>query len=166
MVAITLTGADERTDLPGLAVLADRPGVEIGLLLSLSNTANRYPGAEWLQRAVALLGSRCAVHVCGRVARAAALEGLLPWLRDAGRIQVNGAVDEWTLRTLTARFRVALGPGEHQLLVDASGGLGPDNLAEELARIANFAREPWWLDMETKLRRDDLRDKWATARAA
>lgn len=73
-----------------------------------------------------------------------------------------------------------LGPGEHQLLVDASGGrgvspaewtrpnttravgfaggLGPDNLAGELPRIAAVARGPWWVDMETKLRTDDWFD--------
>lgn len=213
--AITLTGADERTDLRSLVTLAERPGVEIGLLLSLSNSGNRYPGQQWLRFAVHQLGPRCAVHVCGSSARAALLSGSLPWIQDAGRLQVNGAIGEEMLRTLTSRFRVvvtqhrsgatlasldALGPGEHQLLVDASGGrgltpskwsrpetsravgfaggLGPDNLAEELTRIARFARVPWWVDMETKLRRDDwfdlplagqcvdLRDQWAEARAA
>lgn len=33
-----------------------------------------------------------------------------------------------------------------------AGGLGPDNLAKELARIRQVAREGWWVDMEGKLR--------------
>lgn len=68
-------------------------------------------------------------------------------------------------------------PGTHQLLVDASGGrgisprewrrpetdkavgfaggLGPDNLAAELRRLQAVARNPWWVDMEGKLRTSD-----------
>lgn len=32
-----------------------------------------------------------------------------------------------------------------------AGGLGEDNLAQEIARIASRQDRPWWVDMETKL---------------
>jgi hypothetical protein len=32
-----------------------------------------------------------------------------------------------------------------------AGGLGPENIAEELPKIAAVAREGWWIDMETKV---------------
>lgn len=75
----------------------------------------------------------------------------------------------------------------HQLLVDASGGrglsplewrrpttyrrvgfaggLGEDNLARELPRIAAVATGAWWVDMETKLRDASDRFHVPTARA-
>ena len=39
--------------------------------------------------------------------------------------------------------------------VGFAGGLGPDNLARELRKIADIARAGWWADMEGKLRVDD-----------
>lgn len=40
-----------------------------------------------------------------------------------------------------------------------AGGLGPDNLAEQLATISRICGEnytlPWWVDMETRVRTDD-----------
>lgn len=39
--------------------------------------------------------------------------------------------------------------------VGFAGGLGPDNLATELPRIAAVASGDWWIDMESKLRDDD-----------
>jgi hypothetical protein len=39
--------------------------------------------------------------------------------------------------------------------VGFAGGLGPDNLAQELPKIAAVARDPWWVDMEGKLRDED-----------
>lgn len=36
-----------------------------------------------------------------------------------------------------------------------AGGLGPENLAESLAKIRFAARHEWWVDMEGKLRVDD-----------
>jgi phosphoribosylanthranilate isomerase len=72
---------------------------------------------------------------------------------------------------------VVTGDPRHSLLVDASGGrgispetwvrpetdhpvgfaggLGPDNLETELPRIRAVARDPWWIDMEGKLRTPD-----------
>lgn len=204
--AITLTGADERTDVASLSALVNRPGVEIGLLFSASNTANRYPSVQWLQAAVLCLRARCSVHICGKAARAQAAEGAHPWIQDAGRVQLNGHVGFfelmwWCDRYPTVVTQYAFTPPldvpvmGNQILMDASGGrgvspaewwrpetklkvgfaggLGPDNLLTELPRIAAVARGEWWVDMESKLRRDDwfdaeiagrcvdLRDKWA-----
>ena len=39
--------------------------------------------------------------------------------------------------------------------VGFAGGLGPDNLANELHNITAIARSGWWVDMEGKLRVDD-----------
>lgn len=36
--------------------------------------------------------------------------------------------------------------------VGFAGGLGPDNIATEIARIYEMAREPFWIDMEGKIR--------------
>lgn len=36
-----------------------------------------------------------------------------------------------------------------------AGGMGPDNLATELERIAEVAKEPYWVDMEGKLRDEE-----------
>lgn len=68
-------------------------------------------------------------------------------------------------------------PRNHAVLVDASGGrglspagwirpatskpvgfaggLGPDNIQRELPRIRAVAVEPWWIDLEGKLRDED-----------
>jgi hypothetical protein len=78
--------------------------------------------------------------------------------------------------------------GRHAVLVDASGGrgispdewqrpagakpvgfaggLGPDNLADEIPRIAAVAHGHWWVDMEGKLRDDGDWFDLARARAA
>jgi hypothetical protein len=138
---ITLTGADEVTPIRDLCDLAAKPGVEIGILLSLNPEGrNRYPGVEWIEDAVAALGARAAIHICGRAAREAVLAGRLPWAAQAGRLQLNGLprlgeVIEATAivpqvitqhapgahgKTDSLHFNV---PG-HGLLVDASGGRG------------------------------------------
>jgi hypothetical protein len=50
--------------------------------------------------------------------------------------------------------------------VGFAGGLGPDNLAAELPRIATVARDPWWVDMEGRLRTPDDWFSVALAEAA
>lgn len=138
MKGITLTGADEKTPLRELEDLAARPGVEIGLLLSCDPKGrNRYPGLPWVEDAVGRLGRRCAVHICGRQARASAIAGAFPWLRGAGRIQINGTVTEPEVAAVaeivpevvtqiagraTDLERSAV-PG-HSFLMDRSGGRG------------------------------------------
>jgi hypothetical protein len=138
MKCFTLTGADEKTPLPELQDLSARAGVEIGLLLTCNPEGrNRYPSRYWLEQAVGALGSRCAVHLCGLDSRELALSGALPWLRFAGRIQINGrvraeelahAVQLWP--TVITQYH-DIGPDlsmvevpGHALLVDNSGGRG------------------------------------------
>ena len=36
-----------------------------------------------------------------------------------------------------------------------AGGLGPDNIIENLNKIMKVARKGWWIDMEAKVRTDD-----------
>ena len=200
---ITVTGADERTPIAELVRLTQlSKRVEIGLLYSETPEGrNRYPSGPWLREAIAALGPRCAVHVCG--SRARTVVSSSEWARLVGRVQFNGSVSVSELFYLcqpfgyravitqhnpirnpdlcnanpshndTPRFRAA----PHMLLVDASGGrgcspehwerpntwkpvgfaggLGPTNLAVELPRIAAVALDPWWVDMEGRLRTPD-----------
>lgn len=190
---ITLTGADESTDLEQLVDLVGRfPAVEVGLLYTATPEGRtRYPSRAWLQRAAAALTDRVAIHVCGGGARQELLSGNLTDLtRHAPRVQVNGPVavseaevlaslvgtvitqhNESNLPLLEVRAR------NHALLIDASGGrglspqaweppvteklvgfaggMGPENLAAEYARIYPVSKAGAWVDMEGKLRVDD-----------
>ncbi|OJW42414.1 MAG: hypothetical protein BGO50_01395 [Rhodanobacter sp. 67-28] len=140
-VGITLTGADERTDVAVLLeLLAAHPTLEIGLLYSATpENRNRYPSLDWLHATARALAGRCAIHVCGLLARAQLKAGELNDLvRHANRVQVNGDVGRDELPALASRVHalitqynsritdlsLATGSGHHQLLVDASGGRG------------------------------------------
>ncbi|MEJ6003822.1 hypothetical protein [Paucibacter soli] len=142
---ITLTGADERTDLDGLVDLADRfTEVEIGLLYTVTPEGRpRYPSRDWLSRAASALSGRCAIHVCGMGARRELIAGDLADLtRHAPRVQVNGGlqVEEAEalaslVGTLMTQHNIANGSllgvqaRNHAILIDASGGRGtsPDS---------------------------------------
>lgn len=144
LTTITITGADERTDLEALGRLAtDHQRVEVGLLYTATPEGRpRYPGLPWLLRAVDALRGRCAVHVCGRAARRQLLAGELDRLTGgAARIQINGLIDDDELDRLSSFFsfryqdfitqhndankRHARGTHpRHCLLVDGSGGRG------------------------------------------
>ena len=141
LTGITLTGADERTDLNRLVLMAiAHPNVEIGLLYTATPEGrNRYPTLSWLHQAAARLSGRCAIHVCGRLAREQLLQGQLADLvSDAARVQVNGIVHPSELNALAARVPVLITQmnaanaslatefyvKNHQLLVDGSGGRG------------------------------------------
>jgi hypothetical protein len=193
---ITLTGADEYTNIEQLIDLVNRfPAVEVGLLYTATPEGrNRYPSRDWLRRAAAALTERVAIHVCGGGARQELLSGNLSDLtRHAPRVQVNGRVaiaeaevlarlvgtlitqhNESNLPLLEVHAR------NHALLIDASGGrglspqsweppateklvgfaggMGPENLAAEYARIYPVSKEGAWVDMEGKLRVDDRFD--------
>ena len=196
---VTFTGADERTDVAALErLIYKHPFVEIGLLYSATPEGrNRYPSLDWIKRAASKLGDNCAIHVCGRTARAQIAAGELASLvKHVGRVQVNGtiSVDEivqlygevplLVTQHTAANERLVSGwcatCFDHELLVDGSGGrgqrpeqwlrpetdkmvgfaggLGPDNLAEEMPRIAAAARGAYWIDMESSLRIDDWFD--------
>lgn len=162
--SITMTGADERTPIPGLLDLLIHPNVEIGLLYTVSPEGrNRYPGRDWLQLASKLLEGRFAVHVCGKRARDQLVTGELDWLVSyATRIQVNGKVRSGDLgvgflELVCKRYPthtiitqhcagneplLAAAADNHALLVDGSGGEGisPSNWARpEVAKQVGFA---------------------------
>lgn len=203
LTSITLTGADERTSIDDLVKLTvDDPNVEIGLLYTCTPEGRpRYPSLQWLSKAVDALGSRCAVHICGSSARKEFLAGhLKDMLAPVARIQVNGNLTGPELvRIFETRIAASdmrpvitqyqgnnifllkwLIAGNHELLVDSSGGrglspdtwarpvtfkpvgfaggLGPDNLEIELPKINAVAKGESWVDMEGKLRRDDWFD--------
>lgn len=139
---ITLTGIDELTDLLAVDDLAQR-GVEIGVLLSLTPEGrNRYPSLPFIDLAVDVLGSRLAIHICGKAARRALhAHEFDRQLIFCGRIQINGAVTAKELIAIRARYpghqiitqhqypngdlaHVAMPDGSHALLVDGSGGRG------------------------------------------
>lgn len=138
---MTLTGADYRTDVGALVdLLRAYPGLEIGLLYSATPEARRrYPDRGWLAETANALAGRCAIHVCGRIARAQLIAGELEDLvAPAARVQVNGDVTPEELPLLAQRVRMLItqfnprvhdlsrerGVNNHQLLVDASGGRG------------------------------------------
>lgn len=133
---ITVTGADEHTDLSALADL----DCEVGLLYSATpDGRNRYPSKEWIIKASKTLPV-CAIHICGTQARAMLIAGQLQSLvQFALRIQVNGRVEEETLLSVCAQFphqtiitqyvegrgsALSAPASNHALLVDASGGRG------------------------------------------
>lgn len=205
MNLITLTGADEATDIAALVDLVSNPAVEIGLLYSASPEGrNRYPSLPWLLDAAQALRGRCAIHICGGIARHQLLAGELSHLVQlAGRVQVNGRMAEDVAlkcaalvpHLITQHFSftahlATLAITNHSVLVDGSGGrgisperwiratvspgkavgfaggLGPDNLAEQIQVIAAASAghdSTTWIDMEGKLR--DADDRFDLARA-
>jgi hypothetical protein len=140
MERITLTGADERTDIDQLVELVNRfPAVEVGLLYTATPEGRpRYPSRDWLLTAAAKLSEHVAIHVCGRTARLQMLNDELHDLtRHAPRVQVNGvlSVDELvgcagkvstliTQHTAANTALVEVQLPNHALLIDGSGGRG------------------------------------------
>lgn len=155
---ITLTGADERTQIEDLAhLLDDFPEVEIGLLYTATPEGRqRYPSRIWLAQAARALSGRVALHICGRDARRELLGGLLSDLtRHAPRVQVNGRLEVAEVEVLARLVgtlitqhnaanaslvqAVAL---NHALLVDSSGGRGVSPhawVAPKTDKVVGFA---------------------------
>lgn len=136
---VTLTGVDRKTDLKSLPKYC-----EIGLLLSATNTGNRYFNEIEIFEVARDVSKthHVAIHVCGQVAKDKLFSDkdyLSEACRYAGRIQVNGIVGSADLHYL-CRHRHGLGiitqhtkmnqhliyndNVSHQVLVDASGGRG------------------------------------------
>jgi phosphoribosylanthranilate isomerase len=133
---ITVTGADEQTDIAALSEL----DAEIGLLYSaMPEGRNRYPSWEWLVGAAKQI-PRLSIHVCGSAARrqlaSVQLEALISRAR---RVQVNGRVSITELESLCALYPnhtiitqyktgnaelVELQLDNHAMLQDSSGGRG------------------------------------------
>jgi hypothetical protein len=88
---ITVTGADEKTDVSMLQTL----DAEIGLLYSVM-TANRYPRSEWIKAAAGSL-PRVAIHICGSGARG---ELLLVLNRLDMRVDLARRIWHWSCPTL------------------------------------------------------------------
>lgn len=187
--SITVTGADEQTDIRSLA----QWNCEIGILYTATPEGrSRYPSYDWIAEVAPLL-PRLAIHVCGRKARAELLNEYLCIARFAQRIQVNGLIPAKdvekiceiyhprtiiTQHSFNNRHLLDVGAINHAILVDGSGGrgvspdrwerptttkavgfaggLGPDNLSRELEKIKAVASGDWWVDMEGKLRINDL----------
>lgn len=68
---ITLTGVDEKTDLPRLREISEEfPDVEWGVLYSTTSKKNRYPSKKFINFFVnEIKGIRTSVHYCGAVCR-------------------------------------------------------------------------------------------------
>jgi hypothetical protein len=138
---LTVTGADERTDIDHLVSQLPTKA-EIGILLSLNPEGrHRYPSLAWVDMVVRRYPRRCAVHICGRSARHALRSGSLNgWSQLVPRFQINGHVtadefvaisnqiEEIPLITQLApdvnESLVAMAQPRHQILLDASGGRG------------------------------------------
>ena len=154
---LTLSGVDRHTNLEELiAILREYPWVEVGLLVSDTSTASRYWNFAEVADVVSELwsglqdkerlavGPQVAIHVCGSAARENLLRGgeAADLCRRLDRIQVNGAVDDDTIKQLLNMWpgtkiitQVKITDHDLQLpvvrshvrrsyLVDASGGRG------------------------------------------
>jgi hypothetical protein len=195
---MTITGIDERTKLLDIGRLTETyPWLEIGILYTATPEGrNRYPSLSWIADIVWAIPDRCALHVCGRVARKQLLERKLIGVTNyVARIQINGAIESSTMQEFCRTYKSHtlitqdtesnracrfVEMENHALLIDGSGGrgilptswsqpatwkdvgfaggLGHDNLATELPKIASMARGDWWVDMENNIRTDDWFD--------
>lgn len=131
---LTVTGADERTDVSALSKL----DAEIGLLYTETPEGrNRYPRWGWIQE-TSLELRRASLHVCGRGARAMLIEGNLP-VSGFQRIQVNGGIlaleverlcEMYPRHTIITQHHInnahllSVRAINHAILIDASGGRG------------------------------------------
>jgi len=133
---ITITGADERTDVAELAKL----DAEVGILYTAHpDGQHRYPSLAWINSAVRLL-PRVSLHICGNIARshlaAGDLDGILEHVQ---RIQVNGVISRGSLIRYCVTFDkhtiitqhtsqnagiITAPPLNHAVLIDDSGGRG------------------------------------------
>lgn len=140
-VGITVTGADERTSIERLERVATLPGVEVGLLFTLTPEGrNRYPSLAWLRATAARLSGRISVHVCGRGARGMLLEHKIDdLLQHAPRFQVNGQLEVNEVEAICATYPghriitqhcdqniqlLGVTATNHEILMDKSGGRG------------------------------------------
>lgn len=207
---VTITGADNLTDINRLIELSDKyPFVEWGILVSSSREgAQRFPSCGWIRQfANAVTGKsiNISVHMCGAYVRQF-LVGDLDWhvipdglLDVAQRIQINthsqihaSSTGMWDSMNKQCHkefiFQVdsvndhlayaARGYGIRcSVLYDKSGGagilpkqwpgpkiefkngyaggLGPDNVVENIRKIDKVCVLPYWIDMERRVRTPD-----------
>lgn len=179
---ITFTGLDDRTDLARAHELAEKYRIEWGLLFSKTNKDARYPSAQTFLEASLIDGYK-SVHLCGSASRTFVKEFTFPKevepiVHRLNRVQVNGAkglyvsvVDgvavitqcrEFSDRPCNAElFDVSGGRGEmpesipvpkSDHLVGYAGGMGPETVEAYLEMIT--CENPFWIDMESKVRTD------------
>lgn len=185
IMQLTLTGADEHTDVAELAKL----DAEIGFLFCTAGDGNRYPRWDWIVEAASAV-PKAALHVCGRAAKTRLLMDEID-LSVFSRVQLNGEALSLEIERLCGAnpekviitqhhlynaHLLSVKAPNHVVLVDGSGGrgrspetwrapktskavgfaggLGPDNLEAEIQRMP--LSTGWWVDMENKLRVDDL----------
>lgn len=202
LVATTLTGVDEQTDIDRALSLSQRfPLLEWGVLLG-GTLSPRYPKLPFIESWAAAcrpFRARTALHLCGGFARKWIENDphIVELARLFGRIQVNVVASRIDTDALVDAIQMArhphvitqhnpanqdlttrlMGEPAHAVLFDASGGRGvaaehwpqaiqgkacgyagglsPENVADELAKIAPLAGEAFWIDMEGRLRRED-----------
>lgn len=210
---VTVTGADTRTHIGDMIALsADYPNLEWGILLSKSSEGSRrFPTHRWMQSLLMQAPDiPCAGHLCGRYVQDlfageftfgiersnivplfrrfqvnfhgleyGSNDALIDAMRKVNGLDQNRLVPVWISQmdgVNDFRFREALAVGlDVSPLFDQShgegvlpeswpvplgfsgyaGGLGPDNLADELKRIEDVVGDHYiWIDAETKLRND------------
>jgi N-(5'phosphoribosyl)anthranilate (PRA) isomerase len=211
LTIVTLTGADDTTDVGELVALSkEYPWVEWGILVSQKQEGHgRFPSRSWIDRFTAAAREhrlRVATHLCGKWVRQL-LVGEIAWgdlpscFGVSQRIQINTHAEPHvsTLRmmahllTLQSVGRKVIfqwdGVNDHLaaaaraygvecgILFDKSGGagelpdswpaahptlpcgyaggLGPDNVVAQIQRIEAVCSQPYWIDMEGRLRTND-----------
>lgn len=209
---VTLTGADDKTDVNQMKVLSEKyPFAEWAILFSQAKSGTaRYPSYDWVENSLpVLIGCNLSAHLCGKWVDDAN-KGRITFLNDDlmagffGRIQLNMAKDRllkvlnWQTNFWDCVFDkpIILGgpfqkykihiPADAFLLHEVSplfdcsggrgiltedwpkpvldeygkplfcgyaGGLGPENIEEELLKIEKVVGDvEIWVDMESKLR--------------
>jgi len=204
---VTITGADDNTNIPQLLELSKEfPFVEWGILVSRrSEGGPRFPSRDWIDELIAVShGLRLSMHVCGVWVRQMFV-GELRWndlpscFPVVERIQINTHAQQHASTSafvdkLAERPNVQFifqwdGVNDHLIyaakaaglnvaaLFDASGGagilpkewlppadqfpcgyaggLGPENVVEQIRKIEVICKRPFWIDMERRVRTHD-----------
>lgn len=134
---VTFTGVDERTDMAKCMSLSKDYPIEWGVLISTTNTSNRYPSG--ICRSFLLMHQlRFSGHLCGRASREfqeGSLDCTLHSLHMFDRVQINSRTyDTEKLRSVceTHNLKAILQHREGDFpqdpyfdyLLDRSGGIG------------------------------------------
>jgi hypothetical protein len=106
MVQVTISGADDKVNPDDMVALAaEFPFVEWGILFSMSRTGTpRYPSQRWIDD-VAMRGLKLSAHLCGQYARDLGRGELTaPIPPGFSRLQINTYDPAWfeTIKALTA----------------------------------------------------------------
>ena len=99
---VTLTGADDRTDVAKMVELSKKyPFVEWAILFSQSKGGtSRYPGIDWVEESIPKLAeTNLSAHLCGKWVEDATNRGRITFLyadfaEHFGRLQLNMSADK------------------------------------------------------------------------